>query len=140
MKIQLGAVLSTSLLASIASAAEYAFTQVDYPGVVSTQIFSINDRGDAVGNGLTDPASVSAAPFVYRWKRGGFKQLPMVSSDTSTHVLGINDAGVVVGSVFSLESAVARAFIRGTDGAYTLLFHPDAENMTEAGGSATAGS
>jgi uncharacterized membrane protein len=76
---------------------------------------------------------------VYKWKRGGFKQLPTLSNDTATHVLGINDAGVVVGSVFSPEASVERAFIRGTDGAYTLFFHPDAENTTEARGISDSG-
>ena len=61
---------------------------------------------------MIESSSVFAAPFVYRSKRGIFKQLPVVSSETATHVLGVNDAGVVVGSVFSPDDSIERAFIR----------------------------
>ena len=31
---------------------EYAYQEIDYPGAEDTQVFGVNDRGDAVGNGF----------------------------------------------------------------------------------------
>jgi uncharacterized membrane protein len=133
MKIQIPAMLTASLFATTASAADYVYTRIDYPGMRSTEIRGVNDRGDAVGFAQDDLGNLPVS-FVYRWESGTFVDMPAASSDSATHLAAINDAGVTVGSVLALDSAVMSAFIRDSDGTYRLLFHPEATNNTHARG------
>ena len=45
----------------VAQAQGYTYETVDYPGAPNTQVFGINDRGDAVGNGFDAIASSGVA-------------------------------------------------------------------------------
>ena len=116
-KNQILTVLAAAVLAApIVAQADFEFELVDHPGAPDTQVFGINDRGDVVGNGITNMATL---PFVFAAKKGTFTGVaPMAGADTS--VLGINDSGVMVGSVDN------DAFIRDTNGNYTVFSHPDA--------------
>ena len=66
MKIQIPAMLTASLFATTASAADYVYTRIDYPGMRSTEIRGVNDRGDAVGFAQDDLGNLPVS-FVYRW-------------------------------------------------------------------------
>ena len=75
MKNQLLAVLAVGLLAGpmVAQAqAEYDFQLIDHPGTPQTQVFGVNDRGDAVGHGIGD---TQGYPFVYASKKGTLTDL-----------------------------------------------------------------
>jgi hypothetical protein len=132
MKNQLLAVLAVGLLAGpmVAQAqAEYDFQLIDYPGTLRTQVFGVNDRGDAVGNGKTDTNSF---PFVYKSKKGTFTDVANAAGYVKFGVLGITDSGVMVGGVDSLDETTELGFIRGADGTFTVFSHPDAATFTEA--------
>jgi len=122
-KNQLLAVLAAGLLAGpMVAQADFEFELVDHPGAPDTQVFGINDRGDLVGNGSTNVATL---PFVFASKKGTLTDVaPMAGADTS--VLGINDAGIMVGSVDN------DAFIRDKKGNYAVFSHPGAVAFTQA--------
>lgn len=122
-KNQLLAVLAVGLLAGpIAVQADFNYELVDHPGAPDTQVFGINDRGDVVGNGNTNVASL---PFVFASKKGTLTDVaPLAGADTG--VLGVNDAGVMVGLVDD------DAFIRDKKGNYTVFSHPGAVSFTQA--------
>ncbi len=122
-KNQLLAVLAAGLLAGpMVAQADFEFELVDHPGAPDTQVFGINDRGDVVGSGNTNVATL---PFVFAAKKGTFTDVaPMAGADTS--VLGINDPGIMVGSVDN------DAFIRDKNGNYAVFSHPDAVSFTQA--------
>ena len=126
-KNMLLAVISVGLLTSPMMAqaqGDYDYELVDHPGGTATQIFGINDRGDVSGNGFDNVASY---PFVYTSKKGKFTDIaPLAGADTS--VLGIDDAGILVGS------ADGSAHIRDKKGNYTTFSHPDAATFTQARG------
>jgi len=136
-KNQLLAVLATGLIAAPMAAqaheeekSVYDFQQIDYPGQTQTQVFGINDSGDAVGIGV-DPDTL---PFVYESMDGVLADVQPADGYASTSVIGINDAGVMVGTVRSLDLSTASAFIRSKKGTYTVFSHPDAAFFTSARG------
>ncbi len=121
-KNQLLAVFAVGLLAGpIAAQADFNYELVDHPDTDDTQVFGINDRGDVVGNGI----DVAKLPFVFASKKGTLTNVaPMAGADTS--VLGISDAGIMVGSVDN------DAFIRDKKGNFAVFSHPDAVSFTQA--------
>ena len=126
------AVLTVGLLAApMVAQAQYDYQLIDHPGGTFTQVFGINDRGDVVGNGFADPISL---PFVYDSKKGGFTDVAAAAGYADTGVLGISDAGVMVGSVLSLDLSTESGFIRGKDGTFTVFSHPDAVFSTNPRG------
>jgi hypothetical protein len=132
MKNQFLAVLAVGLLAGpmVAQAqAEYDFQLIDHPEGLRTQVFGVNDRGDAVGNGNTD---TQGYPFVYASKKGTFTDLATAAGYVWTAVLGITDSGVMVGSVTSLDQLTEHGLIRSRNGTYTVFSHPDAATFTSA--------
>ena len=89
MKNQLLAVLAVGLLAGpmVAQAqAEYDFQLIDHPGTPQTQVFGVNDRGDAVGHGIGD---TQGYPFVDASKKGTFTNLATAAGYVRTAVSGI---------------------------------------------------
>ena len=132
MKTQMLAVLAASLLGPVTAHADYTFAQIDYPDVPNTLVFGINNRGEVVGHGSSDVQ----VPFVYRWRRVDFTDVPPVSSTASgdmvTFLSGINDSHVIVGSVTSQDGSVRLGFVRSTDGTYSTFSHPDADGQTQA--------
>jgi hypothetical protein len=132
MKTQILAILALGLLAGpIVAQAQYDFEQIDYPGASNTQIFGINDRGDVVGNGITDEGSF---PFVYDTKKGTFTDVAPIVEFDATAVLGISDSGVLVGSVFDDDLLKESGLIIHKDGSSTVFDHPDAVSFTQARG------
>jgi uncharacterized membrane protein len=112
--------------------AGYDFELIDYPGtVLNTQVFGINDRGNVVGNGDADPDTY---PFVYASKKGRFTDVAPLAGYSRTAVLGINDSGVMVGSVDNLDETTTSGFIRDKKGNFTVFSHPDADLYTQARG------
>jgi uncharacterized membrane protein len=129
-KNQLMFVFAVALMAGpMVAQAQYDYELIDHPGSPDTQVFGVNDRGDVVGNGITDPDTF---PFVYDSKNGTYTDVaPMAGADTS--VLGISDSGVMVGSVDN------DAFIRDKKGNFTVFSHPDALSFTQARGTNNKG-
>jgi uncharacterized membrane protein len=109
--------------------AQYDYLTIDYPGGVTTQVFGINNRGNVVGNGISDPDTF---PFVYSPKKGTITDVAPLDGDSRTSVLGINGRGDMVGSVF--EDGITRGFIRDKDGNFTVFEHPEAVSFTQARG------
>jgi len=114
-----------------AQAQDYDYQTIDYPGADSTQVFGINDRGDAVGNGFTDP---DVFPFVYDTKKGRLTDVPLVAGYDSTAVIGISESGVLVGSVNDTGLGTRSGLILDKKGKPTVFDHPDAVSLTEARG------
>jgi len=122
------AVLITGLLVvPMVAQAQYNYQVIDYPGTPSTQIFGINDRGNVVGNGITDPGSF---PFVYNSKKGTFTDVAPLAGYSDTAILGITDSGVIVGSVTSLDETTRSGFTRDKNGNFTVFSHPNAVSAT----------
>lgn len=131
-KNQLLAILAVGVLAGpTASQADSEIQLIDHPGATDTQVFGINNRGDVVGNGFADP---TALPFVYSSRRDTLTDVAPAAGYFSTSVLGISHAGIMVGSVDSLDGLTRSGFIRGTDGTYTVFSHPDALSQTNPRG------
>ncbi len=131
-KNQLLAVLTAGLLAGpMAAQAQgpYDYESFNSPGSTSDQVFGINNRGDAVGNGTIAPDGI---PYVYDTKKGGFTNVTPVAGFVDTAVLGISDKGVLVGSVF--DGSVDSGLIIDKNGASTVFDHPDAVSFTQARG------
>jgi uncharacterized membrane protein len=109
--------------------AQYDYQEIDYPGAPDTQVFGINDRGNVVGNGISDPDTF---PFVHAPKKGTFTDLAPLAGYANTSVLGINDLGDMVGSVVSLDKTTQSGFIRDRNGDFTVFDHPNAVSFTQA--------
>ena len=125
-KSQLLAVLAVGLLAGpITAQAQYDFQEIAYPGRTQTQVFGINDSGDVVANSFVP----DTFPFVYASMDGALTDIAPADGYLETSVLGINDAGVMVGSVSNLDGTRS-GFIRSKDGTYTVFSHPDALSFT----------
>ena len=107
----------------------YDYESFNYPGSTFDQVFGINDRGDAVGNGFIDPDGI---PYVYDSKMGGFTNVTPVAGFDATSVLGITDNAVMVGSV--VDGSVTSGLIIDQNGASTVFDHPDAVSFTQARG------
>jgi hypothetical protein len=80
---------------AIPAQAAYKYTIIDYPGATRTQVFGLNNSGEAVGQAAVGTTTIS---FAYDTKKGTFTVLPNVPGATFTNTLGINNSGVIVGS------------------------------------------
>ena len=105
----------------------YDYQQIDYPGAPDTRVFGINDGGDVVGNGTIVP---DRFPFVYASRKGTFTNVAPLDGYSRTVVLGINDPGVMVGSVTNLDETTRSGFIRDEEGNFTVFSHLDAVSST----------
>lgn len=131
MKKQLIVVLAVGLIIGpLTAQAQYDYQQIGYPGQAQSQAFGINDSGDAVANGF-DPDNI---PFVYVAMDGAITDVAPAAGYASTGLLGINDAGVLVGSVTSLDLNTRSGFTRSTKGEYTIFTHPNAVSSTNPRG------
>lgn len=128
---QLLAILAVGLLAgpTVAPAQGYDYVSVDYPGASGTNLFGVNDQGDAVGNGFVDPDNF---PFVYDTKKGTLSNVAPVAGYDSTSILGISNNGDMVGSVDDLAANVQSGLILDRNGASMVFDHPDALSSTQA--------
>lgn len=135
---QLIPVLAFGLLfgSIVARAQGYDYESIDYPGASDTQIFGVNDRGDAVGNGFIDP---DVFPFVYDTRKGTVTNVAPVAGFDDTALLGIADSGDLAGSVFQNDTGIESGLILDKNGAATVFDHPDAVNFTLARAISTPG-
>jgi len=108
----------------------YDYQFLDHPGTPNTQVFGINERGDVVGNGI----SGEVFPFVYSSTQDTLTDVAPLAGYSGTAVLGINDPGVMVGSVTSLDETTRSGFIRDQEGNFTVFSHPDAISSTNPRG------
>ena len=121
--------LFVMMICSIPAHAQYDYQLIDHPETENTQVFGINDHGDVVGNGNADDAQY---PFVYSSNQDTLTDVTPAADYDFTAVLGISDSGVMVGSVFSLDTEIESGFIRNMKGAYAVFDHPDALTLTQA--------
>jgi uncharacterized membrane protein len=120
--------LALGVMAGPAAAqAQFDYQEIVYPGAQDTQVFGVNAKGNVVGNGIADPDTY---PFVYAPKNGTFSDLAPLAGFANTSVLDINDRGIIVGSVVSLDRTALSGFIRDKDGGFTVFDHPDAVSNT----------
>lgn len=128
---QLLAILAVGLLAGpLTAQAQYDYQQIGYPGQAGSNVWGINDSGDAVAEGF-GPDNI---PFVYSANDGTITDVAPATGYLATSLLGINDAGVMAGSVISLDGTTRSGVIRGRDGQYSVFDHPEALTETAARG------
>jgi hypothetical protein len=121
-----------ALTASTAVQAQgYVYETVDSPSAPSTQVFGINDRGDAVGNGFD---GFFGYPFVYDTKSGTLTDVANVAGYDGTSILAIADNGTLGGSVFDGISGIESGLILDKRGNATVIGHPDAVGFTQVRG------
>jgi len=123
--VLLAAVFSTSVFG------DYVANQIDYfdpsNGNVAnfTQLWSINNKGNALGFGSFD-GGVTIFSFVYDPATGNYVRQPLppgfdgITSFASP--IGINDAGVITGATFE-TTGISRGFIL-KEGVYTFFSAP----------------
>jgi uncharacterized membrane protein len=129
MKNTLVAILAVGLLAGpVIAQADYTYTTIDYPGATDTQLFGVNGQGNIVGTAFVGAVSIS---FVYNSRTAVFTVLPNFE-DLNTAALGINDSGVVVGSVTNQAGYESGSIL--DKGAFTIFDHPGSQLLTEARG------
>lgn len=100
-----------------AAQAARVFTVIDYPGSVFTDVRAVNNSGQVVGYASDD--NVNYYSFLYTYSTGTYQQLPPAPRPSSA--LGINDAGVIVGSASGPAGALG-FILSGTT--YTYFSHP----------------
>jgi hypothetical protein len=117
--------------------AAYDYTLSDYPGAPVTVFLGLNNRGEVGGNaqGFTNGAVI---PFYYDARMGQYTPIAALTDFDVTEVWNINDWGTTVGIAHSLDYSVETAFIRDSNGNYTLLPHPglpysEAQGLNNAG-------
>lgn len=126
------ALLATGfLIGPLTAQAQYDYQQIGYPGQAQSNAWGINDSGDVLATGFDPDDSI---PFVYASLNGAITDVAPAVGYSSTSLLGINDAGAMVGSVNSLDLSTRSGAIRSKDGEYTIFNHPDALSETSARG------
>lgn len=125
--------ITTVMLAAstAAQAQSYTYETVDSPSAPNTQVFSINDRGDAVGNGFDNLGSY---PFIYDTNSGTFTSVANVAGFDNTAILANSNVGVVGGSVDDDISGIRSGLILDGQGNATIIQHPDAVTVTQVRG------
>jgi hypothetical protein len=122
-------ILTGGTLAEPAEAqVKYDFQQIIYPGQTDTQLLAINERGDAVGEGLSEPASYFG--FVYSTLRDTVTDIAPVADYEVTRVSGINDAGQIIGFVGDFSSTILRGFVRSKNAVDRVFSVPFASSWT----------
>jgi hypothetical protein len=123
-----------------ARAGGYQFQIIDYPGAPQTAIFGINNQGMAVGYGFGF-TNITTINFQYDAKKKTLTVVPSASGYDETDILGINNTGIMVGGVYTLNADGSRTesgVIRGKDGIFTVFRQPGWDN-TQARGLNEAG-
>ena len=118
--------LAATFLAFTANLAQatYAFTLVDYPGAVFTDIRAINNSGRIAGYASFD----NVTSFGFTYQGGVFTAFPAIPGGISTYAQGLNDSGVAAGGT-SLEAAGDRGLTLN-GGTYTFFQKPGWLNTT----------
>lgn len=130
MKRKLLVILNATLLAGMAFAfpaqAAYKYTTVDYPGALCTALSGIRNAVGAVGYAtFTADCTGTAISFVYNSTNGAITPLPTAPGAVGTMALGVNQAGVFVGSAGDGTVTTDVGFLL-YQGAFTFFAHPGA--------------
>ena len=97
-------------------------TTIFYPGAAMTSGFGINDNQDIVGSYV--PPGVGAPTFGFQYVNGVFTSLSFPGGSIMTQAIGINRAGIVVGT-YQDAKAVTHGFAY-SNGKYTSITFPGA--------------
>ena len=84
-----------AIAVAIPAQAAWKYTIIDYPGATQTQVFGLNNSGEAVGQAVVGTTTIS---FAYNSKKGTFTVLPNVPGAAITGAFAISSAGVIAGS------------------------------------------
>jgi hypothetical protein len=84
-----------AIAAAIPAQAAWKYTIIDYPGATFTQVFGLNNSGEAVGQAVVGTATIN---FAYNSKTGTFTVVPSVPGAAITNTFAISSAGVIAGS------------------------------------------
>ena len=117
----LASIALVALTGPAVSQAQYDYQSIDYPGQANTNIWGINDSGDAVGVGF-GPDNIS---FVYASMDGMITEVAPPAGYLQMSLLAINDAGTLAGTVLNLDGVTSSGVILGRNGAVTIVDHPD---------------
>jgi len=98
-------------LSSNASAVQYTFTTIDFPGATDTFANGINDQGSIVGTNTTDNTLIHLwgkgadgdQGFLYE---GGTFTTVNFPSAVATKVTDINNSGTMVGTAFEQQASI----------------------------------
>jgi probable HAF family extracellular repeat protein len=131
----LGLLTLATTFAADSALAVYVFQDIDYEvvngalarGGTFTQSWGINDTG-AIAMEIAD--GVTPVNFIYQPSTATFTRLAAPPAGLLASAIGINNAGVVVGSVYPSDFSSEYAFVL-RDGAYQ-IFSQSGWNFTEA--------
>jgi uncharacterized membrane protein len=84
-----------AIAAAVPAQAAWKYTIIDYPGATFTQVFGLNNSGEAVGQAVVGATTIN---FAYNSKKGTFTVLPSVPGAAVTNTCAISSAGVIAGS------------------------------------------
>ena len=84
-----------AIAVAIPAQAAWKYTIIDYPGATQTQVFGLNNSGEAVGQAVVGTTTIC---FAYNSKKGTFAVLPNVPGAAITGAFAISSAGVIAGS------------------------------------------
>jgi len=107
--------------------AAWQFTAIDFPGAVETNVFGVNDSGDAVGFAfdVLSPVQIHPFAFVYDTRKHTYTRLERAfGEEFGTFGLGINNRGEVVGSRLTPPDGADHAVVRSKKGVYAEFVHP----------------
>jgi len=107
------------------------FFRVNPLGSVSTSVHGINSSGDIVGTFRTDSSGLHGFIQTDALKAGARTTFDAPGAQ-DTQPYGINDAGMVVGR-FVDAARFAHAFLRDSNGQFTILAGPHGERITANG-------
>lgn len=128
------AVLGALALSVAASAQDaYDYAPIDLPGTDRSQVFGVNERGDAIGNAFADnpDGTVDRFPFVYDIRKDRFTLIDEVAGFDATSILANNNRGDIVGSVFDNSISRESGVVIDRKGNAEAFDHPDAVSLTQ---------
>lgn len=119
-------VVGSAAMLSTPARADYVFTNLALPGSTYSNVFGINDRGQVA-------ISTDLGSYVY--SGGVYTKIPDSPDFGTTQASSINNAGTIVGDVYTYDYANnvyiadGKGFIL-SNGAFTYVTHPGAETTT----------
>lgn len=122
-----------ALSAAVSAQDAYDYAPIDYPGADRSQVFGVNERGDAIGNAFADGpgGTIDRFPFVYDIRKDRFTLVDDVAGFDATSVLANNNRGDIVGSVFDEAIPRESGVLIDKKGRAEVFDHPDAVSVTQ---------
>jgi hypothetical protein len=107
----------------VAHATSYNFTTIQYPGAAVTTPYGVNNGGEVVGSF----AESALGPFHgFTYSAGVYTQLDDPNCNSNTFLMGVNDAGVIVGDCEEIPFVYRKGVFTYINGANTVV--PQAVN------------